>query len=522
MAKGATVADGGRIIMDVRMTRQDLLAVLPKEAASRDWRLGNLYSIVDARGKRVRFAPNDVQAGLLRDLHACNVILKARQLGFTTLIQLFMLDMCLFDDNVRAGTIAHTLGDAERIFRDKIRFPYDCLPSEVKERAPAIQNSARTLTLANNSSLRVGTSLRSGTFQVLHISEFGRIAARRPDQAREIRTGALNTVQAGQRIFIESTAEGRGGAFHDLCKQAEALAETGRPLSPLDFKFHFHPWHSDPRHRLDPEGIALSDEDRAYFDRIEAETGAVIDAGQRAWYARKAAVQGEDMLWEYPSTPGEAFAGVVEGAYFGKELSRARREARIRRVPVEPTLPVNTFWDLGVDDETAIWFYQQAGLEHRFVDYYENSGEGLNHYVRVLRARGFVYGAHFLPHDVRVTSLSTGRTRLDTLKRLGVTPARVAPRTGDVADDIQAARNAIAACWFDETRCAKGLKALESYRKEWDDKLGTFRNRPRHDWASHGADAFRCFAVGYRATEGGGSRRRAAAAATETMDSPWS
>lgn len=521
------VARGAPSIMGVRMTGQDLLDVLPKEAASRDWRLGNLYSIVDARGERVRFAPNDVQAGLLRELHTCNVILKARQLGFTTLIQLFMLDMCLFGDNVRAGTIAHTLGDAERIFRDKIRFPYDCLPPEVKERAPAVQNSARTLTLANNSSLRVGTSLRSGTFQVLHISEFGRIAARRPDQAREIRTGALNTVQAGQRVFIESTAEGRGGAFHDLCKQAEALAETGRPLSPLDFKFHFHPWHSDPKHRLDPEGIALSAEDRAYFDGIEAETGAVIDAGQRAWYARKAAVQGEDMLREYPSTPGEAFAGAVEGAYFGKELSRARREARIRRVPVEPALPVNTFWDLGVDDETAIWFHQQAGPEHRFVDYYENSGEGLNHYVRVLRdkaaARGFVYGAHFLPHDVQVTSLSTGRTRLDTLKGLGVTPARVVPRTGNVAEDIQAARNAVAACWFDETRCARGLKALESYRKEWDDRLGTFRNRPRRDWASHGADAFRCFAVGYRATEGGGSRRRpAAAAATETMDSPWS
>ncbi len=513
------------------MTRQDIPARLPKEAAARDQRLGDLYSIVDARGERVRFAPNDVQAELLRDLHTCNVILKARQLGFTTLIQLFMLDMCLFNKNVRAGTIAHTLQDAERIFRDKIKFPYDCLSRDEERRISipaAVQNSARTLTFDNNSSLRVGTSLRSGTFQVLHVSEFGHIAARRPDQAREIRAGALNTVQAGQYVFIESTAEGRGGAFHDLCKQAGALAETGRPLSPLDFKFHFHPWYRDPKHRLDPEGILLDDEDRAYFARVEAETGAVIDAGQRAWYARKAAVQGEDMLREYPSTPDEAFAGAVEGAYFGKELSRARREARVRRVPVEPTLPVNTFWDLGVDDETAIWFHQQAGLEHRFVDYYENSGEGLNHYVRVLRdkasARGFVYGAHFLPHDVRVTSLSTGRTRLDTLKGLGVTPARVVPRTGDVADDIQAARNAIAACWFDETRCAKGLKALEGYRKEWDDKLGTFRNRPLHDWASHGADAFRCFAVGYRATEGGGSRRRAAAtvAATEMMDSPWS
>ena len=491
----------------------------------RNWRLNNFYSIIDSSGKLVRFALNDVQAALLDGLHDCNVILKARQLGFTTFIQLFMLDMCLFQPNIRAGTIAHTLQDAERIFQDKVKFPYEQLPEEWRAGMPAVQDSARTMTFANNSSIRIGTSLRSGTYQVLHISEFGHIAARRPDKAREIKTGALNTVQTGQKVFIESTAEGREGAFYDLCRQAQSLAEAGKQLSPLDFKFHFFPWFRDPKYRLESAGVVLGDEEHMYFEKLESETGVALDEAQRAWYVKKAAVQGEDMFKEYPSTPEEAFAASIEGAYYGRELSRARRAGRIGQVPLDPSIPVNTFWDLGVDDETAIWFHQVVDLEHRFVDYYEDSGEGLSHYVRVLRDRAaalnFVYGTHYLPHDVQVTSLSTGSTRLETLKSLGLTPARVVPRTGNVAEDIQAARNMNALSRFDEARCGKGLKALENYRKEWDEKLGTFKNRPLHDWASHGSDAFRCFAVGYRPQRDDIRHGRRFAGETEMMESPW-
>ena len=113
----------------------------------RDWRLDNFYSIIDSSGKQVPFALNDVQAALLDGLHDCNVILKARQLGFTTFIQLFMLDMCLFQPNIRAGTIAHTLQDAERIFQDKVKYPFEQLPEEWRASMPAVQDSARTMSL---------------------------------------------------------------------------------------------------------------------------------------------------------------------------------------------------------------------------------------------------------------------------------------------------------------------------------------------------------------------------------------
>src|SRR5215831_6060909 len=208
----------------------------------RRWRLSNLYSIIDKDGRKLPFRPNWAQLALLDEIHNQNCILKARQLGFTTFIQLFMLDACLFNSNVRAGTIAHRLDDARTIFRDKVKFPYDNLPDVLKAARPIIRDSADELIFSNNSSIRVSTSMRSGTLQFLHVSEYGQLCARFPDKAREVRTGALNAVQAGQCVFIESTAEGKEGHFYDLCETAQAKQRTGAPLTPLDFKFNFFPW----------------------------------------------------------------------------------------------------------------------------------------------------------------------------------------------------------------------------------------------------------------------------------------
>jgi hypothetical protein len=172
------------------------------QLANRRWRLANLYHIIDKDGRRAPFRPNWAQEALLDELHYQNVILKARQLGFTTFIQLYMLDACLFNSNIRAGTIAHKLDDAKTIFRDKVKYPYDNLPEQLKAARPIIKDSADELLFDNNSSIRVGTSMRSGTLQFLHIGEYGKLCAQFPDKAREVRTGALNTVQAGQVVFL--------------------------------------------------------------------------------------------------------------------------------------------------------------------------------------------------------------------------------------------------------------------------------------------------------------------------------
>lgn len=190
-------------------------------------------------------------------------------------------------------------------------------------------------------------------------------------------------------------------------------------------------------------------------------------------------------------------AGVV-GAYYGKSMQEAEAEGRITSVMWEKQLPVLTWWDLGIDDSTAIWFVQQAGNEVRLIDYYENSGVGLEHYAKVLQAKPYVYQerGHFLPHDVEVTELSTGKSRYAFLASLGLR-GTVVPMTG-VEDGINAVRRLLNRCWFDKVKCERGIEALRQYKREWDEKLKAFRQKPRHDWASHSADAFRYGAISLR------------------------
>ena len=196
-----------------------------------------------------------------------------------------------------------------------------------------------------------------------------------------------------------------------------------------------------------------------------------------------------DHIWE-----GD-FLVHVDGAYYATEMRDCRQTNRIATVPYDPAMPVTTAWDLGVGDSTAIWFAQFVGAEVRLIDYYECSGVGLDHYVQVLNSKGYVYGDHVLPHDVRVRELGTGKSRLETLGNLGVRPITIAPQLM-IDDGIQASRSMLATCWFDKEKCSRGIDCLSQYRRDYDEKNQSFRGRPLHDWTSHAADAFRYLAVG--------------------------
>lgn len=189
-----------------------------------------------------------------------------------------------------------------------------------------------------------------------------------------------------------------------------------------------------------------------------------------------------------------SFEAAIQGAYFGVEMRKAQEEGRITRVPHEPGSEVFTAWDLGIGDSTAIWFAQTVGREIRIIDYYEASGVGLDHYAKVLRDRAYLYGRHFLPHDADKSELGTGKTIREVLASLGVRDTSIAPKLS-VEEGINAARLLIPRCYFDAEKCKDGLEALRQYRKEYDEKLKTFKLRPLHDWASHGADAFRYLAI---------------------------
>jgi phage terminase large subunit len=196
-----------------------------------------------------------------------------------------------------------------------------------------------------------------------------------------------------------------------------------------------------------------------------------------------------------------SFEAAIQGAYYGTEMKRVTEDGRIMRVPYDRALGVITAWDLGVGDSTAIWFAQVvgSGAEFRIIDYYENSGVGLDHYARVLQDKGYIYDSHILPHDVQVKELGTGKSRLETLDALGIRTVEVAPKLM-IDDGIQAVRSMLDKCYFDEERCDRGIEALRQYQRDFDEKGKTWRGRPKHDWTSHGADAFRYLAVGYRPT----------------------
>lgn len=192
-----------------------------------------------------------------------------------------------------------------------------------------------------------------------------------------------------------------------------------------------------------------------------------------------------------------SFEAAIQGAYYAQEMKTAKTEDRITSVPYDPASSVITSFDLGIGDSTAIWFAQFVGQEIHLIDYYENSGVGLDHYAKVLHEKGYHYESHILPHDVKVKELGTGKSRLETLDNLGVRNIEIAPRLS-VDDGIQAARSMLNKCWFDEEKCERGIEALLQYRREFDEKLKSWRGRPLHDWTSHGADSFRYLAVGYR------------------------
>lgn len=185
----------------------------------------------------------------------------------------------------------------------------------------------------------------------------------------------------------------------------------------------------------------------------------------------------------------------IDGAYYAHEMLQAAD--RITPVPYDRQASVITAWDLGMADTTVIWFAQYVGQEIRIIDYYENSGLALDHYVGVLRDKGYNYEQHILPHDVRVKELGTGKSRMEVLQSLGLNGVEVAPML-PVEDGIQAVRTMLDRCWFDADKCERGIDALRQYRRDWDENGKAWRGRPKHDWSSHAADAFRYLAVGYK------------------------
>lgn len=233
-------------------------------------------------------------------------------------------------------------------------------------------------------------------------------------------------------------------------------------------------------------------DDPAWYAGIfkASETG-VIPTGELD-NARKSMLH-EQYLQEFECS----FQAAIVGAYYGEGISQAETEKRICSVPYDPGVKVDTSWDLGWDDATAIWCVQRVGREQHFIDYIEGSNVGLNWYVNELNRRGYTYGEHILPHDAEVHELGSGKSRIETLKSLGLGNIRTIP-AHEINDYINAGRRLMPAAWFDKEKTKRGVECLRQFRRQWDDKRSAFAETPYRNWATHGAFAYGHYAMGLR------------------------
>lgn len=464
--------------------------------ANPEWRLRNLYWIIDKAGNKVLFVPNEEQERLFREMWWRNIILKARQRGFSTGIQLLGLDTCMFTSNTNAAIVADTEPNATLIFR-KVKFAYDNLPQYVLKTRTLVRDSADELLLSNGSSLRVAVSARSSTLQFLHVSEFGKICAHFPLRAKEIVTGTLPAAESGVS-FIESTAEGREGPYYEMATRAQANANTkGKVLSRHEYKFIFAPWWSAKEYVADPASVTLTGTDHDYFDKIESLVEHTIDLPHRAWYVatRDNAFSGDWALMkqEYPSIPEEAFEQSAEGVYYANQMTSARNTGRVTDIAYDPRVPVNTFWDLGKDDDMVLWFHQYIDGWDNWINYFEASDEAFSFYVKFMQSTGYVWGKHYIPHDggQRQFGVDQLKTSEDLLYDLGLRNIIIVPRTPNVTVAIRQCRDAFPRYRFDQTKCKLGLNHLDHYRKSWNERLGAWSEVPQKNGHQHAPDALR-------------------------------
>lgn len=421
-------------------------------------------------------------------------MLKCRQIGITTFFSIYLLDQVLWNDNLQAGIIAQTLEDASNIFKDKLKFAFDHLHPAIRPLFKPVGDSAKELAFSHGSVIRVGTSLRSSTLQYLHISEFGKTCAKDPERAREVVTGSLNTVHAGQHVFVESTAEGKEGYFYDMCREAELHATSGRPLGALDFKFRFFPWHRHPGYILN-DIQPIPDRLEEYFAKIYTR-GVHLTNPQKYWYAQKYKTQQEDMQREFPSFSDEAFSASQDGYWYAIQMRELHQEGHILSLSYDRALPVHTAWDLGQADFLAIWFFQiTRNGEINCIDYFQKMDAPLTMVATMLQSKGYTYGTHIWPHDANARDRAgiTFAQQAAKLNIKGIVLEQAAKQ-----DQIRLVRATLGKCWFDISKCKEGISCLENYKKHWSSSIGGWTSEPVHDDASHGADAFSYLAMGYR------------------------
>lgn len=464
------------------------------------WRLANLYKIRNKEGKLIKFKRNRAQEHYAQNTWYRNLILKSRQLGFTTDEAIDSLDDVLFTPNTDALLIAHNLEAGGSIFDKKIVFAWEKLPAEIRSLYEVDAKTSKTLKFGFGSkgfsSIAVDTSGRSGTYQRVHITELAEIAKKYPKKIPDIIEGTIPAIPTTARLDIESTSQGASGEFYEMFTEAY---ERGEPTIPQQYKAHFYNWTwDDEEMQKITEPIPVSQMDASdKFTEYQKKHG-LSDIEMTYYYQKWLSLNKKwnALKREYPTTPQEAFDAVSEGTFYGETLGMMEMNGQVGAYPLDIALKVHTVWDLGVGKNMVVGFYQRdpASNTVRMIDYEEGSGsDGLPDMIAKVKKKPYVYGKHFGPHDIEATDIGTGKTRVETARSLDF-KFHIVPDQS-VEDGINAVGVWLSRLYVDKEHCRGWIKSMKNYSREWDEKRGMYKDEPYHNWASHGADVGRYAAL---------------------------
>ncbi len=465
------------------------------------WRLRNLYHIKQASdGRIIKFAPRPEQQRVYDMLFKEGVkrliILKARRLGMSTALDVLLTDQMLWNAGTQCSLVDQTAADAERKLATIAKVALDNLPPVALQCIEKVRDSGSILEVSvageAASSFFAGLRARGGTNNWLHLSEWGVIQADDPRRSEEILTGAIPSAEHG-RIIVETTWKGgRGGHLWEIVKGALETPEAAK--TDKDWRVVFFPWWKDPTYVVEGDVSTISPAISQYLDQMQSQTGHTFSDQQRLWYDRQSRDLGLFIFREFPTTLDECFKSPVEGAIYAGELDKLRASGAISAFKTDNSTLVHTAWDLGSPVNTVVWYFQViGGNEVRVIDCDMDLDMTPVQRVGHMLAKGYSYGAHFLPHDAAATRTS-GKADAQVYTEAGLANVRVLPRTHDIWIGINACLQMFPRFSFRLPACERGLDALANYAYKRSSATGIVVNEPVHNWASHAADALRMIA----------------------------
>lgn len=474
---------------------------------SKPWRIDHLYKIRNKSGELVTFKRNRAQKHYNANLHTRNLVLKSRQLGFTTDEAIDSLDDTLFTPNVDALLIAHDLESGGSIFDKKINLAWDKFPQELKNLYKVDSKTTKTLKfdfgVKGFSSIAVDNSGRSGTYRRVHVTELAELSKKFPKKIPDIIEGTIPAVPIDGRVDIESTSQGAAGEFYEMFIYAWEWQKNNpdKQLNQYQWKAHFYNWTWDDEEMtkisktIPFEEMEQADKFRDYARKHNL-TQLQITYYYQKWLSQNR--KWNALKREYPTTPEEAFEAIAEGTFYGEQIGLMEQNNQIGVYPYDRALKVHTVWDLGVGNNLRVGFFQRDTVVNkvRMIDHWCGEGsDGIPQAAVAIQRKAYNYGKHFGPHDIDATDVGTGKTRIESGRDNGIHFVPVPDIS--LEDGINGVPGWLDRLLVNKETCdnvnpkRSWIKSMKSYGREWDEKRGMYKDEPLHNWASHDADMSR-------------------------------